>query len=92
MVVLLVVASPAPARTVLRFRGDWSSMLIRRALMVGVDIRALLLDMRLASGVSRKSAAANRIGGAYCVPAVGDAAPIGFGSLHVMCPKGSFMP
>lgn len=62
-------------------------MLIRRALMIGIDIRPLLLDMRLASGVSRKRAAANRIGGAYCVPAARDAAPIGLGAFHVMCRK-----
>jgi hypothetical protein len=36
------------------------SMLVRRAVMIVIDIRALLLDMRLASGVSRESAAAHR--------------------------------
>ena len=60
-------------------------MLAGRALMIGINIRALLLDMRFASGVTQKWAAADRIGDAYCVPAVGDAAPIGLDSLHVMC-------
>jgi len=29
-----------------------ASMLVRRALMIGIDIRALLRDMRLAGGVT----------------------------------------
>jgi hypothetical protein len=48
------------------------SMLIRRALMIGVDVRALLLDVRLASSSGQKRAAANCVGSAYCVPAVRD--------------------
>jgi hypothetical protein len=47
-----------PLRVVVRFTVLLSSMLIGRSLMVGVDIRALLLDVRFAGRASRKLAAA----------------------------------
>jgi hypothetical protein len=61
------------------------SMLIRRALMIGVDVRALLLDVRLASSPGQKRVAANCVGSAYCVPAVRDTSLGGIGSLNVKC-------
>jgi hypothetical protein len=56
-------------------------------LMIGIDIRALLIDVRFASSVSGKGAAANRTGGAHCVPAVFDASAIGFLFPNVTCQK-----
>jgi hypothetical protein len=62
-------------------------MLVGRPLMIGIDIRALLLDVRFASSPSQKWAAANCTGSAYCIPAIFDISAIGFRFPNVTCHK-----
>jgi hypothetical protein len=62
-------------------------MLACRPLMVGIDIPALLFDVRLTSGVSGKRAAANGTGRAHCIPAVLYASTIGFLVVNMTCQK-----
>jgi hypothetical protein len=50
---------------------------------VCINIGSLPLDVRLAILSIRKSAAANRAHLAYCIPAILDAAPIGFRFIDV---------
>ena len=60
------------------------SMLMACPLMIVIDIRALLRDVRLASSARREWTVANRFNGACCVPAFNNTASDGFGSLNVM--------
>jgi hypothetical protein len=60
------------------------SMLMARPLMIGIDIRALLRDVRLASGARREWTVASRFNTACCVPAFNNTASDGFGSLNVV--------
>ena len=59
-------------------------MLMARPLMIGVDIRALLRDVRIAGGARQEWTVASRFNSACCVPAFNNTASDGFGSLNVM--------
>jgi len=52
---------------------------------VCINIASLPLDVRLAILSIRKSAATNLADLAYCIPAILDAAPIGFRFIDVSC-------
>ena len=61
------------------------SIVMSRALVVWVNIGSFLIDVRLAILSIRKSAATNLAHLAYCIPAILDAAPIGFRFIDVSC-------
>lgn len=64
-----------------------SSMEIGGALVIGVDVRALPFDVRLAGGLGYKWTAADGIVRAYRVPAIKDTALDAIDSLNVTCSK-----
>jgi hypothetical protein len=59
-------------------------MLMARPLMIGVDVRALLRHLRLASSARGEWTVASRFNSACCVPAFNKTASDGFSSLNVM--------
>jgi hypothetical protein len=66
---------------------SFSSMEIGGALVIGVDVRALPFDVRLAGGLGCKWAAADGIVRAYRVPAIKDTSLDAIDSLNVTCGK-----
>jgi len=61
------------------------SIVVSRPVAVCINIGSLPLDVRLAILSIRKSAATNLARLAYCIPAILDAAPIGFRFIDVPC-------